>query len=124
MTPPRAAAPAPMSRLRRLALVMSASVILAPFAVGRLVELAVKAINPDDVDITHELAYLTQLLVTGVVLVAAMVVVTVAVIVRLQRVEGRDAARAPWVVLVTQGVLVVVALILGVLVDAVEAAWT
>lgn len=115
-------APPPMSRLRLLALVLAAGAFLLPFAVGRLVELALKAINPDGVDITHGLAYLTQLLVVGAVLVIASLAIAVVVIVRLQRAEGRDAARAPWTVLVTQTALVVGVLLLSVMIDAVESA--
>lgn len=121
MTMPAAPAP-PMSRLQRLALVLAAGAFLMPFALGRLVELALKAINPDDVDVTHDLAYLTQLLLVGAVLFVASVAVTVVVIVRLQRSEGRAAARAPWTVLVTQTALVVGVLLLSVLIDAVESA--
>ncbi len=115
--------PAPWSRLRRLALVLAAGSFLLPFALGQVLELALKSVNPDDVDVTADLAYLSQLLITGVVLWIAMLILTIAVIVRLRATEGREAARPAWIVLITQGVLVVVILVESVLIGAVEDAW-
>lgn len=90
---------------QRLALMLSASVFMLPYAVGRVLEIIVKAINPDNVDVTNGLAYLRPLVYIGIALYAVMLVATVLVLVRLQRSEGRGAARAPWVVLITQVVL-------------------
>ena len=93
------------SRLQSIATAMAASVFLLPVVLGKLFELILKSVNPDDIDVTVPLAYLQTLLVVSFSLVSIWLVVTVVVTVVLQRREGAAAARAPWTVLVVQVVL-------------------
>lgn len=79
-----------------------------PIVLGKLFELIFKALNPDDVNIESDLAYLLQRLLVSFSLLGTWLVVTVLVIIRLQRREGTASSRAPWVVLGVQ-------LLLGVL---------
>lgn len=102
-----------------VAIVLAGLVLTLPLAVGRLLELVLKALNPADVDVSAGLAHLRPLLVTGVMLViAAFVAAVVAAGVATRR-DGRRAARPAWILLAAQAVLVVVILVATVGVDAV-----
>ncbi|MEO7589549.1 MAG: hypothetical protein ABIS84_16130 [Arachnia sp.] len=100
------------SRLQSIATAMAASVFLLPVVLGKLFELILKSINPDDIDITVPLAYLQTLLVVSFSLVGVWLVATVATTVVLQRREGAAVARVPWIVIVVQVVLGVLFVVL------------
>ncbi|MDO5734921.1 MAG: hypothetical protein Q4P15_00435 [Propionibacteriaceae bacterium] len=104
--------PAPPSRLQMVATAMASSVFLLPLVLGKLFELVLKSINPDDIDVTVPLAYLRQLLAVSFSLLALWLVATVAATVVLHRREGSTAARLVWVVLGVQVALGLVYLLL------------
>ena len=106
-TPTQDAA-ARMSPLRTAALVLAAGSLLGSVAIGTLLELILKATNPDGVDVTNGLAYLRPLLITSWTIGAVLLVLTIVLIVVLRRREGAAAARPAWIVLVVQVVLVLV----------------
>ncbi|MGV8846546.1 hypothetical protein [Tessaracoccus sp.] len=93
------------SRLQSVATAMAASVFLLPVTLGKLFELFLKGINPDDIDVSVPLAYLQTLLVVSFSLVGIWLIVTVVTTVILQRREGAPVARTPWIVLGVQVVL-------------------
>ncbi|MDT0202435.1 hypothetical protein [Nocardioides sp. AE5] len=111
-------APAP-SRGQVVATVMAAAFALFPVVIGRLGELFAKLANPDAVDVSQDLAYLRPLLVFGFVVGLAWMAIVVATVIRLQRREGRDAARLPWLVLGVQVLLGVVILVLQLVINAI-----
>lgn len=126
MTQPRLppdVSPAPRRRVTAstVAIVLAGVVLTAPFALGRLLELVLKGVNPDGVDVTADLAYLRPLLTMGFVLVVVAFVAAVGAAVVATRRDGRRAARPAWILLAAQAVLVVVILLATVGVDAVTA---
>ena len=120
--PPGSSAPGTGARrttASTVAIVLAGLVLTLPLAVGRLLELVLKALNPADVDVSSGLSYLRPLLVTGVVLVIAAFVAAVVAAGGASRRDGRRAARPAWILLAAQAVLVVVILVATVGVDAV-----
>lgn len=108
---------APASKAARRATLFAASALLAPAALGSWLAAIIKAINPDGVDVTHELAYLRPILVVGFVLAGLFVVGSALVYLRTQSVHGPAAARTAWLVLGVQ-VLLAVLLVAGRAVEA------
>ncbi len=104
--------PPTLSRLQSTATAMAASVFLLPVVLGKLFELILKGINPDNIDVSVPLAYLRTLLVVSFSLVGVWLIVTVVTTVVLQRREGASAARTPWIVLGVQVVLGVLFVVL------------
>lgn len=100
------------SRMRTLAIVMAAGSLFAAIAIGKLIELVLKAVNPDDVDVSNGLAYLRPLLITAWAIGIVLFVATIVVIVTVHRREGAAAARPAWTVFIVQVVLVVIILAL------------
>lgn len=104
------------SKAGRRATLFAASALLAPAALGSWFAAAIKAINPDGVDVTHELAYLRPILVGGFVLAGLFVVASALVNLRTQSVHGA-AARTAWLVLGVQ-LLLAVLLVAGRAIEA------
>lgn len=92
------------SRLQVVATAMAASVFLLPVLLGKLFELIIKAINPDDVNVGSGLAYLRPLIIVTFSLMGIWFVTTLVSTFLLQRREGA-AARTVWIVLGVQVVL-------------------
>jgi len=99
-----------MSPLRTAALVLAGGSLFATIAIGKLLELILKSVNPDGVDVTNGLAYLRPLLITSWSIGVVLFVLTIVLIVLLRRREGPAAARPAIIVFVVQIVLVVVTL--------------
>lgn len=89
---------------------------LVPILVGNLAQLVVKAVNPDDVDVSQPLAYLRPLLIFSFTVAGFWFAFVIAAVMWLQRREGPAVARLPWLVVGVQIVLglVVLALQLGI----------
>lgn len=88
-------------RTRRATLLASVAV-LAPLTVAKLVEYALKASNPDRVDITQGLAYLRPILITVWTLLAIGIGSATWAILDVRRKDGPTAARIPMLVLLGQ----------------------
>lgn len=112
------------SRLRTISLILAAGVFALPFAIGRIAELLYKSINPDNVDITHGLAYLRPLLIIGAIAFVIMLALTVSVIVRLRKREGAAAVRPAWIVIATQVILVLLIWAVSGAIEAVESSYS
>lgn len=100
-----------------LAVVLASGAVLVPMVLGRLIEVIVKSVNPSNVDVTQPLAYLGPLLVTGTVIFAVYMAVTVFVIVSTGRRHGPEARRVAWTVLAFQVILVAALLALQIPLD-------
>lgn len=91
--------------LEYAALSVSAGVVLLPLLIGNIAAYLFKLVNPENVDITHGLAYLGQILIIGWGSVGLVLVVAVVLNMMAQQRYGR----APgWIVLgvqVTLGIL-------------------
>lgn len=84
---------------------LAALSLFAATTVGQVVELLLKATNPDGVDVSAGLAYLRPILITTFALIIVALLATIASIVRLGRAEGRAATRLPWTLFIVQLVL-------------------
>lgn len=108
------------SRLQTVAMAMASGVFLLPIMLGKLFEMIIKAINPDGVTVSHELAYLQSRLVVSFSLVGVGLIITLVTIFTLQRREGAAVARPAWVVLGVQVVLGLLLLLVQGMVDNVS----
>lgn len=83
------------------AVVLNAGAFIIPIALGQLFGTILKWINPSDVDVSHELAYLRQILIVAFGLIAVSLVVTVIVDIVLSRRRDRFAPML-WLILGVQ----------------------
>src|SRR5690625_2024463 len=91
------------SPMKRWAVIVSSSVFAGPFALTTLVEWILKAVNPDNVDVSAGLAYLQPILITGWTLIALFILLAVILNIMVARSTGTSAkARLPWTVLFVQ----------------------
>ena len=104
--------PAPSHRLRDVTTLLSSLLIPIPILVSGFVKAFQFAGNPAGVDITQDLAYLREILVSGFVSLGVIVVVIIVMLVLTYRQARSFAAiRLPLVVFVLQIVLGVVILL-------------
>ena len=107
------AGPIQGGRLPAAATVASALLIPFPILVSGLVKAAAFAGNPADVDITNDLAYLREILVSGFVsLGVILLVIVVLIVLAYRRARSFSAIRLPLAVLGTQVVVGLVILLL------------
>lgn len=92
------------SRLQLVATLMASSVFMLPLVIGKAVELFLKGTNPDNVDVTQGLAYLSPMLITSFVTFGLWLVASGVVVYLLHR-RDAAAARLPWLVLGSQMLL-------------------
>jgi hypothetical protein len=109
------------SRLHALAVVLAALVIPLSILFGTVIEALFDAINPADVDVSQDLAYLRELLGFSFGFLGILLLVVAALIVQLYRRDGRFAAIAlPVTVLAAQLVVGILILVLTGVVDGIE----
>lgn len=92
------------------ALLINAGAFAVPAALGYLFAAVIKAINPSDVDVSADLAYLRPILIVAAVLVVIAVATAVLSNLALTR-RRHPAAPALWAVLGVQVAAVVVILV-------------
>lgn len=100
------------------AILLSTLVIPLPIFVGRLVEAILDTANPNNVDVTQPLAYLSQILgfsfgALGVLMVAIVVIYVLV----YRRTRTLDSLRLPLLILAIQVVMGVLILLFNALVD-------
>lgn len=108
MHTPAAAEP---QSLPRLPLVLSSLVFIAPLTFGRVLEWVLKGLNPSNVDVTADLAYLRPMLITTWVTFAVVVAAAAGANSAATRRYGREAAQPAWLLLAIQIVLAALYLI-------------
>ena len=91
-----------LSRQASWTAVLAATSLWLATTVTLLVEVLLKAANPDEVDVASGLAYLQPVLVAGLVLVVMAASGTVGAIRLLHKAEGAASTRLPWLLLLAQ----------------------
>lgn len=114
--------PTPPSRLYTFTVVLSSLVIALPMLFGKVIEAAIDAANPANVDVSQGLAYLRELLGFGFGFLGVLLLIIAALIVHLHR-RGHSIA-LPLTILIVQLVVGVLVLLMTGVVDGIEDAYS
>ena len=94
------------STIQKAAIVAASIAVLLPLTIAKVVEWVLKSTNPDGVDVTHGLAYLSPILIAAWVSLGVCIVGAVVLNVLAQRRDG--SAKLAWLILALQVVLLAV----------------
>jgi len=117
-----ATTPTPPSRLYTLTVILSSLVIALPMLFGKVIEAAIDAANPANVDVSQGLAYLRELLGFGFGFLGVLLLIIAALIVHLRR-RGHSIA-LPLTILIVQLVVGLLVLLMTGVVDGIEDAYS
>lgn len=117
-----ATTPSQPSRLYTFTVILSSLVIALPMLFGKLIEAAIDAANPANVDVSQDLAYLRELLGFGFGFLGVLLLIIAALIVHLHR-RGHSIA-LPLTILIVQLVVGLLVLLMTGVVDGIEDAYS
>jgi len=117
--------PTPPSRMHTVTVVLASLVIGLPMLFGKLIEAAIDAANPADVDVSQDLAYLRELLGFSFGFLGLLLLIIAALIVTLYRRQHRFSAIAlPVTILAVQLAVGLLVLLMTGIVDGIEDAYS
>lgn len=114
--------PTQPNRLYTFTVILSSLVIALPMLFGKLIEAAIDAANPANVDVSQDLAYLRELLGFSFGFLGVLLLIIAALIVHLHR-RGHSIAMPLTILIVQLAVGLLVLLMTGV-VDGIEDAYS